>query len=316
MNNIWLVTAGETGAYYDTTKGEFVYGVQAWYNPITNEIFTEDIEQAGGGRIYLTGAIANTNASGGKLVVLDGGSDYTIDGSVANAGKYTFKLGSINAETVDGRIEINDTSSGQTVKTVYTNADVDDNGKATYNPTKGQYYNWSNGTESRVTTSYKHVSDSSWWGLSSSSWESVVGQLDEVTKDQMKVGEPVTTDGKQLDTGNVITNGSVNGYTQLGTEGSGTTAVTGSTAKNDKTLYQIMFERKGKPKQGKNDAGELLYLDANGELTTSKEGTTPYYLRDENGKLIYETVISDKVTTTKKKGLLGLWGKTVTTEWK
>lgn len=316
MNNTWLVTAGETGAYYDTTKGEFVSGVQAWYNPITNEIFTEDIEQAGGGRIYLTGAIANTNASGGKLVVLDGGSDYTIDGSVANAGKYTFKLGSINAETVDGRIEINDTSSGQTVKTVYTNADVDDNGKATYNPTKGQYYNWSNGTESRVTTSYKHVSDSSWWGLSSSSWESVVGQLDEVTKDQMQVGEPVTTDGKQLDTGNVITNGSVNGYTQLGTEGSGTTAVTGSTAKNDKTLYQIMFERKGKPKQGKNDAGELLYLDANGELTTSKEGTTPYYLRDENGKLIYETVISDKVTTTKKKGLLGLWGKTVTTEWK
>lgn len=316
MNNTWLVTAGETGAYYDTTKGEFVYGVQAWYNPITNEIFTEDIEQAGGGRIYLTGAIANTNASGGKLVVLDGGSDYTIDGSVANAGKYTFKLGSINAETVDGRIEINDTSSGQTVKTVYTNADVDDNGKATYNPTKGQYYNWSNGTESRVTTSYKHVSDSSWWGLSSSSWESVVGQLDEVTKDQMQVSEPVTTDGKQLDTGNVITNGSVNGYTQLGTEGSGTTAVTGSTAKNDKTLYQIMFERKGKPKQGKNDAGELLYLDANGELTTSKEGTTPYYLRDENGKLIYETVISDKVTTTKKKGLLGLWGKTVTTEWK
>lgn len=316
MNNTWLVTADETGAYYDTTKGEFVYGVQAWYNPITNEIFTEDIEQAGGGRIYLTGAIANTNASGGKLVVLDGGSDYTIDGSVANAGKYTFKLGSINAETVDGRIEINDTSSGQTVKTVYTNADVDDNGKATYNPTKGQYYNWSNGTESRVTTSYKHVSDSSWWGLSSSSWESVVGQLDEVTKDQMQVGEPVTTDGKQLDTGNVITNGSVNGYTQLGTEGSGTTAVTGSTAKNDKTLYQIMFERKGKPKQGKNDAGELLYLDANGELTINSEGTIPYYLTDSSGKYIYETEISDRVTTTKKKGLLGLWGKTVTTEWK
>lgn len=321
MNNTWLVTAGETGAYYDTTKGEFVYGVQAWYNPITNEIFTEDIEQAGGGRIYLTGAIANTNASGGKLVVLDGGSDYTIDGSVANAGKYTFKLGSINAETVDGRIEINDTSSGQTVKTVYTNADVDDNGKATYNPTKGQYYNWSNGTESRVTTSYKHVSDSSWWGLSSSSWESVVGQLDEVTKDQMidttfgNNGVEETT-GQQLGMGNIITDGSVDGYTQLGTANSGTTAVNGSTAKNDKTLYQIMFERKGKPKQGKNDAGELLYLDANGELTTSKEGTTPYYLRDENGKLIYETVISDKVTTTKKKGLLGLWGKTVTTEWK
>ena len=322
MTDDYLVTLGESGAAYE--NGEFVYNIKAWYNPETNEIFTEDIEQAGGGRIYLTGAIANTNANGGKLVVLDGGSKYTIDGTVEKTNDFTFKLGSINADTVAGLIKITDTSDPDNVRvTEYTKDStftVDENGNrhrlAEYKPTEGLYYNWSNGTESRVTTSYKHVSDSSWWGLSSSSWESVVGQLDEVTKDQMQVGEPVTTDGKQLDTGNVITNGSVNGYTQLGTEGSGTTAVTGSTAKNDKTLYQIMFERKGKPKQGKNDAGELLYLDANGELTTSKEGTTPYYLRDENGKLIYETVISDKVTTTKKKGLLGLWGKTVTTEWK
>ena len=322
MTDTWRVTAdGQSGAYYDEVSKTFVYGIQAWYNPITNEIFTEDIEQAGGGRIYLTGAIANTNANGGKLVVLDGGSDYTIDGSVATEKKYTFKLGSINAETVAGRIEINDTSSGNTVTTVYTNADVDDNGKATYNPTEGLYYNWSNGTSSRVTTSYKHVSDSSWWGLSSSSWESVVGQLDEVTKDQMidttfgNNGVEETT-GQQLGMGNIITDGSVDGYTQLGTANSGTTAVNGSTAKNDNTLYQIMFERQGERKQGKNDKNELLYLDANGELTPVAEGNTPYYLKDENGNYIYETVISDKVTTTKKKGLLGLWGKTVTTEWK
>ena len=322
MTDTWRVTAdGQSGAYYDEVSKTFVYGIQAWYNPITNEIFTEDIEQAGGGRIYLTGAIANTNASGGKLVVLDGGSDYTIDGSVATEKKYTFKLGSINAETVAGRIEINDTSGDETVTTVYTNADVDDNGKAIYNPTEGLYYNWSNGTSSRVTTSYKHVSDSSWWGLSSSSWESVVGQLDEVTKDQMidttfgNDGVEETT-GEQLDMGNIITDGSVDGYTQLGTANSGTTAVNGSTAKNDNTLYQIMFERQGERKQGRNDAGDLLYLDANGELTTVAEGNTPYYLKDEDGNYIYKTVISDKVTTTKKKGLLGLWGKTVTTEWK
>lgn len=322
MTDTWRVTAdGHSGAYYDEDSKTFVYGIQAWYNPITNEIFTEDIEQAGGGRIYLTGAIANTNASGGKLVVLDGGSDYTIDGSVATEKKYTFKLGSINAETVAGRIEINDTSSGNTVTTVYTNADVDDNGKATYNPTEGLYYNWSNGTSSRVTTSYKHVSDSSWWGLSSSSWESVVGQLDEVTKDQMidttfgNNGVEETT-GQQLGMGNIITDGSVDGYTQLGTANSGTTAVNGSTAKNDNTLYQIMFERQGERKQVRNDKGDLLYLNADGELTTDPNGNTPYYLKDDKGNYIYETVISDKVTTTKKKGLLGLWGKTVTTEWK
>ncbi len=328
MTDTWRVTAdGQSGAYYDEVSKTFVYGIQAWYNPITNEIFTEDIEQAGGGRIYLTGAIANTNASGGKLVVLDGGSDYTIDGSVATEKKYTFKLGSINAETVDGLIKITDTSDPENVRiTEYTKKStftVDEYGNriAEYQPTKGLYYNWSNGTSSRVTTSYKHVSDSSWWGLSSSSWESVVGQLDEVTKDQMidttfgNNGVEETT-GQQLGMGNIITDGSVDGYTQLGTANSGTTAVNGSTAKNDNTLYQIMFERQGKRKQGRNDKGDLLYLNADGELTTDPNGNTPYYLKDENGNYIYETVISDKVTTTKKKGLLGLWGKTVTTEWK
>lgn len=332
MTDDYLVTLGESGAAYE--NGEFVYNIKAWYNPETNEIFTEDIEQAGGGRIYLTGAIANTNANGGKLVVLDGGSKYKIDGSVVTENNYTFKLGSINAETVAGRIEINDTSSGNTVTTVYTNNipseddkiagatyhKVDDKGME-YQPTTGLYYNWSNGTSSRVTTSYKHVSDSSWWGLSSSSWESVVGQLDEVTKDQMidksfgNNGVEETT-GQQLDKGNIITDGSVDGYTQLGTANSGTTAVDGSTEKNDNTLYQIMFERQGERKQGRNADGDLLYLNADGELTTDPNGNTPYYLKDENNNYIYETVISDKVTTTKKKGLLGLWGKTVTTEWK
>ena len=327
MNNTWLVTAGETGAYYDTTKGEFVYGVQAWYNPITNEIFTEDIEQAGGGRIYLTGAIANTNKGGGKLVVLDGGSKYTIDGTVEKTNDFTFKLGSINADTVAGLIKITDTSDPENVRVTEYKKDstfiVDEDGNriAEYQPTEGLYYNWSNGTSSRVTTSYKHVSDSSWWGLSSSSWESVVGQLDEVTKDQMidksfgNNGVEETT-GQQLDKGNIITDGSVDGYTQLGTANSGTTAVDGSTEKNDNTLYQIMFERQGERKQGRNADGDLLYLNADGELTTNPNGNTPYYLKDENNNYIYETVISDKVTTTKKKGLLGLWGKTVTTEWK
>ena len=76
MTDEYRVTKGSTGANYE--NGEFVYGVQAWYNPVTNQIFTEDIDQAGGGRIYLTGAIANTNANGGKLVVLDGGSNYEL----------------------------------------------------------------------------------------------------------------------------------------------------------------------------------------------------------------------------------------------
>ena len=340
MTYEYLVTDGTTGAFYDSKKGEFVYGVQAWYNPTTNQIFTEDIDQAGGGRIYLTGAIANTNANGGKLVVLDGGSDYTIDGSVATEKKYTFKLGSINAETVDGLIKITDTSDPENVRiTEYTKKStftVDEYGNriAEYQPTKGLYYNWSNGTASRVITSYEYVSDSSWWGLASESWEEVVNQMDQVTKDEMQVGVPLTQDTILDAMGNIIADGStgkdglLEGYKELGSDGSNSSAITGSTTKGDDTIYQISFDRKAEPKQGVDSAGNKLYWttvtddDGNESQVLTTDATTngvanqPYYLKDADGNYIYETEISDKVTTTKKKGLLGLWGKTVTTTWK
>lgn len=348
MTDEYLVTSGSTGAYYDDDEDakQFVYGVQAWYNPDTNEIFTEDIDQAGGGRIYLTGAIANTNANGGKLVVLDGGSDYVLDGSVDNTNDFTFKLGSINADTVEGQIVINDTSSGKTVTTVYSNnisnkdklegvnyyTVTDD--KVKYQPTTGLYYNWSNGTASRVITTYKHVSDSSWWGLDSESWEDVVNQMDQVTKDEMMVGNPVTQDTILDAMGNIIADGStgknglLEGYKELGSDGSNSSSITGSTTKGKNTIYQISFDRKAEPKQGVDSAGNKLYWttvtddDGNESQVLTTDATTngvanqPYYLKDADGKYIYETEISDKVTTTKKKGLLGLWGKTVTTTWK
>ena len=344
MTDEYLVTDGTTGAYYDSKKGEFVYGVQAWYNPDTNEIFTEDIDQAGGGRIYLTGAIANTNANGGKLVVLDGGSNYELNGSVDKTNDFTFKLGSINADTVEGQIVINDTNTGSTVtytrdKVTIVDKDAketvtDIDGSSTYNPKKGLYYNWSNGTASRVITSYEYVSDSSWWGLASKSWEEVVNQMDQVTKDEMQVGDSLTQNTILDAMGNIIADGStgkngwLEGYKELGSEGSNSSAITGSTAKGAGTIYQISFDRKAEPKQGVDSAGNKLYWttvtddDGNESQVLTTDATTngvanqPYYLKDADGKYIYETEISDKVTTTKKKGLLGLWGKTVTTTWK
>ena len=342
MTDEYRVTKGSTGANYE--NGEFVYGVQAWYNPVTNQIFTEDIDQAGGGRIYLTGAIANTNANGGKLVVLDGGSNYELNGSVDKTNDFTFKLGSINADTVEGQIVINDTNTGSTVtytrdKVTIVDKDAketvtDIDGSSIYHPKKGLYYNWSNGTASRVITSYEYVSDSSWWGLASKSWEEVVNQMDQVTKDEMMVGNPVTQDTILDAMGNIIADGStgkdglLEGYKELGSDGSNSSAITGSTTKGDDTIYQISFDRKAEPKQAVNEAGDKLYLqtvkDENNnetqilttDATTNGVANQPYYLKDENGNYIYETEISDKVTTTKKKGLLGLWGKTVTTTWK
>lgn len=311
----YLVTTGENGVYYDNATGKFVYGVKAWYNPTTGQIFTEDIEQAGGGRIYLTGAIANTNKGGGRLIVLDGGSNYYINSTVKGKdNQFTLKLGSINAETVEGLIKIVDTNKNTT--TVYTKDEVTVNANgdrtAVYNPQGGQYYIWSNGTANRVTVDYKHVSDSSWFGLAEDNWEETIGSLDQVTKDNMQVGDPEVQDEMLPTVGNVIADGSVDGYTKLD-------GVAGSSDKNNDTLYQIAFERKGKPKQGVNGDGALLYWDVdedgNNILVTTDTGS-PYYLKDANGNYIYETVISDKVTTTENKDPLGWWGKTVTTTWK
>lgn len=312
----YLVTdITKSGAYYDDTTGKFVYGIKAWYNPTTGQIFTEDIEQAGGGRIYLTGAIANTNASGGKLIVLDGGSNYDVNSTVKDMdNQFTLKLGSINAATVDGRIEINDTNTGQT--TIYTKGDVTtyENGKrvATYNPKGGQYYIWSNGTANRVTVTYEHVSDTSWFGLSEDKWEETIGSLDEVTKDNMQVGITESKDEMLPTVGNIISDGSVNGYHKLDN-------VAGRSDKNAKTLYQIAFERKGKPKQGVNEAGKPLYWAEDGDgnkILVDYKTNSPYYLTNADGTYIYETIISDKVTTTENKDPLGWWGKTVTTRWK
>lgn len=319
----YLVTdIKKSGAYYDDTTGKFVYGVKAWYNPTTGQIFTEDIEQAGGGRIYLTGAIANTNASGGKLIVLDGGSDYYINSTVKDMdNRFTLKLGSINAESVDGRIEINDTNKNTT--TVYTknNVTVDANGDRTavYNPKDGQYYIWSNGTANRVTVTYEHVSDTSWFGLSEDKWEETIGSLDEVTKDNMQVGITESKDEMLPTVGNIITDGSLDGDYKHLDNVAGSETIKDINADGKDVLYQIAFERKGKPKQGVNEAGKPLYWAEDGDgnkILVDYKTNSPYYLTNADGTYIYETIISDKVTTTENKDPLGWWGKTVTTTWK
>lgn len=344
MTDDYLVTLGESGAVYE--NGKFVYNIKAWYNPETNEIFTEDIEQAGGGRIYLTGAIANTNTNtntntnsqegGGKLIVLDGGSNYIINGTVGDktTNNFTFKLGSINAETVNGYIEINDTSSEKTVTTVYTNNipsdeddkiagatyhNVDDKGME-YQPTTGLYYNWSNGEASRVITSYKSVTDTSWFGLDKDSWEQKIGQLSQVEKDSMQDGEQINISGLMDTESSMIAQGQIdtgeNGYKYIDV---GTSSEKNNTTNNN--IYQITFQRQGKPKQGVDKDGKKLYLtkdeDGHDILTIDpKPNDRPYYLKNEDGTYVYEVEVSEPVTTTKKKGLFGLWGKTVTTEWK
>lgn len=294
------------GFVYNEAKHQYEYQIEAWYNPATGTIITEDIEQSGGGRIYLSGAIANTNSSGGKLVALDGGAAINIDTSGKD---YNLKLGKVNADKVEGIITIDDTNTNKT--TVYKRGSKTVNGVAaadnltTYNPETGLYYNWTNGESSQVITSYKRVTDSKWFGLSKKEWEDEVSSVDQVTKDSWKE-EQITLDGKQKEQSSVINKGTVEGdYV----------GVAGSEGSKNSGIYQITFERSNKRKQGKDSAGELLFWGKDDVLTTTDTGN-PYYLKDANGNWIYEAEISDRVTTTKKKGLTGLWGKKVTTTWK
>lgn len=298
------------GFVYNEAKHQYEYQIEAWYNPATGTIITEDIEQSGGGRIYLSGAIANTNSSGGKLVALDGGAAINIDTSGKD---YNLKLGKVNADKVEGIITIDDTNTNKT--TVYKRGSKTVNGVAaadnltTYNPETGLYYNWTNGESSQVITSYKRVTDSKWFGLSKKEWEDEVSSVDQVTKDSWKE-EQITLDGKQKEQSSVINKGTVEGdYV----------GVAGSEGSKNSGIYQITFERSNKRKQGKDSAGELLFWgkdDSGNDVLTTTDTGNPYYLKDANGNWIYEAEISDRVTTTKKKGLTGLWGKKVTTTWK
>lgn len=298
------------GFVYNDAKHQYEYQIEAWYNPATGTIITEDVEQSGGGRIYLSGAIANTNSSGGKLVALDGGAAINIDTSGKD---YNLKLGKVNADKVEGIITIDDTNTNKT--TVYKRGSKTVNGVAaednltTYNPETGLYYNWTNGESSQVITSYKRVTDSKWFGLSKKEWEDEVSSVDQVTKDSWKE-EQITLDGKQKEQSSVINKGTVDGdYV----------GVAGSEGSKNSGIYQITFERSNKRKQGKDSAGELLFWgkdDSGNDVLTTTDTGNPYYLKDANGNWIYEAEISDRVTTTKKKGLTGLWGKKVTTTWK
>lgn len=301
----WLVTSGETGAVYDSDKGKYVYNVKAWYNPVTKEIITEDIDQSGGGRIHIMGAVASTG--GGQLVALDGGAAVTIN----NVTDTKLAVGSINADKVYGEITIIDTNFTNGNKTtVYTRDNVTQ-GTAKYNPKTGQMYIWTSGESSQVITTYKAEYDSKWFGLDKDSWEKQLDQVDKVQTDYEEKNAEQTTRG------DVINNKSLNGNDISNKFGD---TASGDTSNN---IYQIAFERSAKRKQGTNEAGQLLYwtTDANGNnvlTTNAKTGdktNDPYYLTNADGSYVYDTTKSDYVTTKKKK-LWGLWGSHVTTTWK
>ena len=312
MNDKYLVSEGN-GAHYNTADRIYDYNIRAWYNPTTDTVFTEAIDQSKGGRIVLEGVIASTG--GGKLVALNGGGRYDINTQHGHD-DYRLKVNSINAEPIKGVIQINDKNRGS----------YDANGN--YNPEKGQRYKWTTGESSRVVTSYEHVTDSSWWGLSEDEWLNQLSKVDKANPSEDLKFTVTNEPGKQASRDDVIGRAECEGnnaYQHIDIAGSGTNA-------KDSGDYIITMERKGKPIQSKNNDQQLLYNvkdssgnylkdDAGNIIRVTKEeyhgsGTlVPHYQRDNNGNIMYEVEISPREVTTESKGLLGLWGKKITTKW-
>ena len=289
-NDDYKVSKNDDIYYAD---GQFVSGVKAWYNPVTNEIFTDDIEQSGGGRIYLTGKISNTNASasGGKLVALDGGSTITINSSAKD---YNLSVGKINADNIKGEIKITDmmkkNSNGNAVVTTYTR-DADGNvlvngeaGEAKYNP-NSQTYQFTSGETSETIEYWKHVRDSSWWGLKVDKKQAIT----DMKNDGAQTTKTETKDGAQISRSEVINDGSIGSdYANINVRGSdGTTNFNNVQIKNT--------------------------IDNVGNSNSIAKGSI--YQITVDRKVSDESVPSEIVTTTKKKGLTGLWGKKVTRTW-
>ena len=294
MSDEWLVTASN-GVEYDKVNKKYVYNVKAWYNPTTGQIFTEDIDQSGGGRIYLTaGKIASTG--GGKLIALDGGANINIDNLTTDNDK-TLKIGSINADRVEGKITIVDKLKGTT--TEYTRSNTGDSTK--YQPKEGLMYIWTQGTTNQVVDSYRNEFDSKWFGLDKDEKTNLVNSVDKVLDKHEEGEERDTLAGDVINTDN------------LG--GNHYTAVDGSSDSKSGNIYQVAYERSGKIKQGTNEEGKPLFYNTDGTLTTENTGN-PYYLYNAYGSPVYESEVTDYSKTTKKKGLLGLWGKKVTVTWK
>lgn len=316
----WLVTTGTAGAVYDSKLGKYVYNVSAWYNPETGEIITEDIDQSGGGSIHIMGAIASTG--GGQLIALDGSANVTIN----NDGNTKLTVGSINTDSVKGKITVVDTNfdeNNQGYRTTVYTRDGMKNGTAKYDPKSGQMYIWTSGETSQVITSYKAEYNSSWFGLKKEESE------EKLQKDKVATAT-VSLNGQQTTQGDVINDNELSGGYLNFRDGDsqfswGLAPDDGaSTRDTEGNVYQISFERSAKIKQGKDASDNLLYwtTDESGNevLTTEAvndngESNNPYYLTDANGNYIYDTTISDKVVKKKKK-LFGIWGSKITTTWK
>lgn len=187
------------------SDGNWHKNCKAWYNPVTDQIVLDDISPKGG-RIYLTGKIANTG--GGKLRAVDGSVGIDI-----NSGTHSILTGDINTGNLHGSIRITDTAwagenkNGETVAAKVTEYSKSQGNKeywlyksgktseataiaeGAYNPHEGLTYMWSDGaqeTKVKIESTSKRFHIWGAWKKSSLSWttekEPTIKELSELKK--------------------------------------------------------------------------------------------------------------------------------------
>lgn len=168
------------GGYKQNAKGEYVWQVGAWYDPLNDRVVIDDVTPQGG-HIYLTGQIASTG--GGNLIVADGHASVTVD-----AGNHDLLTGNIETGNLAGSITITDTAfrdaNRDALVTVYTKNEAgalvtqshdllvsgesgsvsETAGWSAYSPKDGLLYAWSEGWGTTNVVTKSDSEDFYLWG--------------------------------------------------------------------------------------------------------------------------------------------------------
>lgn len=174
-NERYLVNGG--GSYYNADRGVWEYEVKVYYNPSTQKLLTESVNP-GGGKIYITGALASTTGTG-RLVAMDGTPTISIDTTQVSR---DLSVGTIRNQESDGLISIKDTNKNTlteyrnnngviTAETTPTDgqgtstSNTYDAGSVVYQPT-AQTMKWTGGTSGDETVEKKaYTKNFTLWSL-------------------------------------------------------------------------------------------------------------------------------------------------------
>ena len=174
-NERYLVNGG--GSYYNADRGVWEYEVKVYYNPSTQKLLTESVNP-GGGKIYITGALASTTGTG-RLVAMDDTPTISIDTTPVSR---DLSVGTIRNQESDGLISIKDTNKNTlteyrnnngviTAETTPTDgqgtstSNTYDAGSVVYQPT-AQTMKWTGGTSGDETVEKKaYTKNFTLWSL-------------------------------------------------------------------------------------------------------------------------------------------------------